>query len=104
MELSTRNIRTHGTLCRSDMQITLEDDVNVSDTRPDIDQLIKTQGEIQITSITPTDGKVTIRGNLSFSLLYITTEDIRPVHNMKGQIPFEESINMDGLHSEGEVM
>ncbi len=104
MELSTRNIRTHGILCRSDMQITLEDDVNVSDTRPDIDQLIKTQGEIQITSITPTDGKVTIRGNLSFSLLYITTEDIRPVHNMKGQIPFEETINMDGLHSDGEVM
>ena len=58
------------------MQITLEDDVNVPDTKPDIDQLIKTQGEIQITSITPTDGKVAIHGNLSFSLLYITTEDI----------------------------
>ena len=104
MELSTRNIRTHGNLCRSDMQITLEDDVNVPDTKPDIDQLIKTQGEIQITSITPADGKVTIRGNLSFSLLYITTEDIRPVHNMKGQIPFEESINMDGLLPDHEVM
>lgn len=104
MELSTRNIRNHGILCRSDMQITLEDDVNVPDTRPDIDQLIKTQGEIQITSITPTDGKVTIRGNLSFSLLYITTEDIRPVHSMKGKIPFEETINMDGLRTEGEVM
>lgn len=104
MELSTRNIHTHGNLCRSDMQITLEDDVNVPDTRPDIDQLIKTQGDIQITSITPTDGKVTIRGNLSFSLLYITTEDIRPVHSMKGQIPFEETINMDGLQADHEVM
>lgn len=104
MELSTRNIQTHGILCRSDMQITLEDDVNVPDTKPDIDQLIKTQGEIQITSITPTDGKVMIRGNLSFSLLYITTEDIRPVHNMKGQIPIEETINMDGLLPDREVM
>ena len=104
MELSTRNIRTHGILCQSDMQITLEDDVNVPDTKPDIDQLIKTQGEIQITSITPTDARVTIRGNLSFSLLYITTEDIRPVHSMKGQIPFEETINMEGLSAEHEVM
>lgn len=104
MELSTRNIRTHGILCRSDMQITLEDDVNVPDTKPDIDQLIKTQGEIQITSITPTDGKVTLHGNLTFSLLYITTEDIRPVHNMKGQIPIDETINMDGLLPEREVM
>lgn len=104
MELSTRNIRTHGNLCRSDMQITLEDDVNVPDTKPDIEQLIKTQGEIQATSITPVDGRVTIRGNLSFSLLYTTTEDIRPVHNMKGQIPFEETINMDGMQSDHEVM
>ena len=46
MELTTRNIRTYGILCRSDMQITLEDDVNVPDTKPDIDQLIKTRGEI----------------------------------------------------------
>lgn len=104
MELSTRNIQTQGSLCRSDMQITLEDDVNVPDTKPDIDQLIKTQGEVQLTSISPTDGKVVIRGNLAFSLLYITTEDIRSVHNMKGQIPFEEIINMDGLHSDHEVM
>ena len=104
MELSTRNIRTHGILCQSDMQITLEDDVNVPDTKPDIEQLVKTQGEIQITSITPTDTKVTIRGSLLFSLLYITAEDIRPVHNMKGQIPFEETINMEGISSEHEVM
>ncbi len=104
MELSTRNIQTHGILCQSDMQITLEDDVNVQDTKPDIDQLIKTRGEIQITSITPADGKVTVHGNLSFFLLYITTEDIRPVHSMKGQIPIDETINMDGLSPEKEVM
>lgn len=103
MELTTRNIRTYGILCRSDMQITLEDDVNVPDTKPDIDQLIKTRGEIQITSTTPADGKVILRGTLNFSVLYITTEDIRPVHCMKGQIPIEESINMDHLSSDRDV-
>lgn len=104
MELSTRGIHTHGTLCRNNLQITLEDDVNVPDTRPDIDQLVKTLGEVQITNITPADGKVSIQGSLSFSVLYITTEDMRPVHSMKGQIPFHETINMDGLLPEYEVM
>lgn len=104
MELSTRNIRTHGILCQSDMQITLEDDINVPDSKPDIDQLIKTQGEIQIISVTPTDGKVIIKGNLSFSLLYMTIDDICPVHNMNGQIPFEESVNMEELSFDQEVM
>lgn len=104
MELSTRNIHTQGIVCRSDMQITLEDDVNVPDTKPDIEQLVKTQGEIQITNVTPNEGKVTIKGNLTFSLLYLTTEDLRPVHNMRGQIPFDETINMDGLLADREVM
>lgn len=104
MELSTRNIHTQGIVCRSDMQITLEDDINVPDTKPDIEQLVKTQGEIQVTSIVPSDGKVSIRGFLSFALLYLTTEDLRPVHNMKGQIAFDETINMDGLMSDGEVL
>lgn len=104
MELSTRNIQTYGILCQSDMQITLEDDINVPDSKPDIEQLVKTQGEVQISSVTPTDGKVIIKGNLSFSLLYMTVDDICPVHNMNGQIPFEESVNMDELSSEQEVM
>ncbi len=104
MELSTRNIHTQGIVCRSDMQITLEDDINVPDTKPDIEQLVKTQGTVQITNISSNDGKVIIRGYLSFSLLYLTAEDIRPVHNMKGQIPFDETINMDGLAADKEVM
>lgn len=104
MELSTRNIQTQGVICRSDLQITLENDVNVPDTKPDIEQLIKTQGSVFLTGISPGNGKVTLRGYLSFCLLYLTTEDLRPVHNMKGQIPFEESINMDGLIPDKEVM
>lgn len=103
MELSTRNIQTHNTICHSDMQITLEDDFNVADTKPDIDQLIKTQGEVQITNATAEEGKVILRGKLSFSLLYITSEDIRPVHNIKGQIPFEESINTEHITPGKEV-
>lgn len=97
MELSTRNIQTHNTICHSDMQITLEDDFNVADTKPDIEQLIKSQGEIQITNVTAEEGKVVLRGKLSFSLLYITSEDIRPIHNIKGQIPFEEFINTEHI-------
>lgn len=104
MELSTQTIHTNNILCHSDMQITLEDDINVPDTKPDIEQLIKNQGQIQLSSITPTEDKVILKGYLSFSLLYITTEDIRPVHNMKGKIPFEESINMEGFVPHQEVL
>ena len=51
MELLTNNIQTRDTLFQSDLQITLEDDFNVSDTKADMEQLINTMGNIEMTSI-----------------------------------------------------
>lgn len=104
MELLTRNIFSQNIICRGDIQVTLEEDVNVSDSKPDIDKIVKLQGEIQISSVTPAEEKVHIRGQLQFSLLYTTSDDFRPIHNMKGQIPIEETINMEGLQPEQDVL
>lgn len=93
MDLLTNNIQAKDILFQSDLQITLEDDFNVADTKPDMEQLIKTKGNIEMTSIAAEEGKVLLKGTLSFFLLYLTSEDIRPVHSMKGQIPFEEALN-----------
>ena len=93
MELLTNNIQTRDTLFQSDLQITLEDDFNVADTKPDMEQLIKTKGNVEMTSIVAEEGKVLLKGVLSFFLLYLTNEDIRPIHSIKGQIPFEETLN-----------
>lgn len=103
MELITKRIHTNQMKCRSDIQLTLEDDINVPDSRPDIDHIIKVQGEIQIQDTTPEEDRVLIRGQLSFSLLYLSTEDLRPVHTMHGQIPFEETINMENTVSNDEI-
>ena len=104
MELTTRKIFSQNIACKGNLQITLEEDINVSDSKPDIDKIIKLQSEIQISSVSPNDEKITVRGQLAFSLLYASSEDIRPLHNMKGQIPFEETINMEGLQSEHDVV
>ncbi len=103
MELVTHTIHTNKIKCRSNIQTTLEDDMNVPDTKPDIEKLIKTQGEIHLTDVSPSDSKVTIRGNLSFSILYSSNDDIRPIHNIQGQIPFEETVNMDEVTASNEV-
>ncbi len=95
MELSLQKIHVNRTKCHSSMQITLEDDIIVPDTKPDIEALIKKRGRIQITEARAGQDKVIIRGILGFTLLYVSNEDIRPIHNMTGQIPFEESLNMD---------
>lgn len=85
------------------MQITLEDDINVPDTKPDIDFIIKQQGAIELTDTKCEQDKVILSGRLPFTLLYASSDDIRPVHNMQGQIPFEETLNMDGLSPSDDV-
>ena len=103
MELTTHSIYTNHLNCKSDIQITLEDDMNVPDTKPDIETIIKTQGSILINDIVPSEDRVLIKGALIFSMLYQTNEDIRPIHNLKGQIPFEENINMDNLSTSDNI-
>ncbi len=103
MELITKRIHTSQTKCRSDIQLTLEDDINVPDSKPDIEHIIKVQGEVQIQETTPETDRVLVRGQLLFSLLYLSSADFRPIHTMQGQIPFEESINMENASSDQEI-
>ena len=41
MELKTAQITSNQIVCHSDTQITLENDMNVPDSKPDIDKIIK---------------------------------------------------------------
>ncbi|MFA9463583.1 MAG: SPOCS domain-containing protein [Velocimicrobium sp.] len=104
MELFMQKINMSQKKNRSDMQITLDDDFNVTDSKPDIDKVVKEQGTIIIQEITPMNDRFMIKGALLFNLLYISQESKRPVHNMSGEIPFEESVNMEGITGEEVIL
>ncbi len=103
MKLSLQTLHTNQIKCHGSIQVTLEDDVNVPDTKPDIDTIIKHHGTLEISEIKSEQDKVILRGSLPFTLLYSSNDDIRPIHNMHGQIPFEESINIESLSPSDEV-
>lgn len=95
MELITKNIHMNKLKCRSTLQLTLDDDFNVPDIKPDIDRIITQQGDIVIHEIKSMNGKLMIKGELSFNVLYFSEEDARQIHNISGEIPFDEVINME---------
>lgn len=103
MKLSSQTLHTNQIKCHGSMQITLEDDVNVPDTKPDIDFLIKQQSTLELAEVKSEQDKVILRGTLPFTLLYSSSDDIRPVHNMNGKIPFEETLNLDSVLPGDEV-
>lgn len=81
--------------CRSSLQITLDDDFNVPDSKPDIARLLKTDGEIKITDKKPMNGKLLITGTLLYRILYISEDSSRPLHTLQGELPFNESVNLN---------
>ncbi len=95
VDLIKKNIHMNKLKSKCNTQLTLDDDFNVPDIKPDIDRIIKEQGVIILSEVKPMNGKLMIKGELKFNLLYISSEDSRPIHNIVGRLPFDEVVNME---------
>lgn len=95
MELIKKNIHMNKLKCKSSLQLTLDDDFNVPDVKPDIYKIIKEQGTVKINDVKMLNGKLMVKGTLYFNMLYLSDENARPVHNISGELPFDELIHLD---------
>ena len=97
MELVRKNIHMERIKCSAETQITLEDDRNVPDQKPDMERIILRRGEVKTEEIKATEDKVNIKGKLLFAILYRTEED--SVSYIEGELPFEEQVYMECVQS-----
>lgn len=95
VELIKKNIHMNKLKCKSSLQLTLDDDFNVPDVKPDIYKIIKEQGAIRIDDVKMMNGKLMVKGALNFNMLYFSDENTRPVHSISGEVPFDEIIHLD---------
>ena len=96
MELIKRNIHMDRTKTQAVTQFTLEDDINIPDTKPDVNALNLEKGELVVEEIRPGTDAVTVRGTLRFVLLYHTLEEGSSLVVLDGRLPFEEKVNLRG--------
>ena len=89
--------------CKSSLQMTLDNDFNVPDVKPDIEHLVKEQGDIRISDVKAINGKLIVKGTLLFNVIYVSDDNSRPVYNLSGEIPFDEVINMEEGCSDDDV-
>lgn len=104
MELLKKNIQMNQIKCRSNVQLTLDDDFNVPDVKPDVEEIVKEQGGIVLQEVKAMNGKAMVKGTLDFSLIYISEDEYQKVHNIVGSLPFEEVINMDEACTEDNIV
>lgn len=99
MELIKKNIHMDHMKCKAVTQVTLEEDVNISDSKPDVSKIIFEKGDIKIDEIKVSQDHALMRGKLLFSILYTSSDGEKTVWSMEGSIPFEEQVNMENLRS-----
>ncbi len=97
MELLKNKISTCVKKGEKIVQITLDDDYNVSDTKLDIDKVIDSSGQIILDDVEVMANKIRVKGELVFCILYHTGFLEKPIDAMEGKLPFEEMIHMDDI-------
>lgn len=97
MELEKKQIHRNREKGRAFSQITLDDDYNLPDYKPDLMKVIKEKGTVHFDEITVSNGHVWIKGVLVFHILYRTDLDGKKINRLKGEIPFQENLSMDGI-------
>lgn len=106
MELMKRNIHMDALRGKASMQMTLEDDVIISDSKPDVAKLILDRGNVVIEEIKVSDDHVNVKGMLEFFVLYRAEgrgNGKADVADMSGTIPFDETVFMEGVKGGDDV-
>lgn len=98
MDLAKRYIHMNREKGKAVTQITLDDDFNVPDMKPDLIRIIQDRGELKLDETTITQDHVWLKGVLKFSLLYRSDGEDGKINTMSGEIPFQESLAIDGAN------
>lgn len=103
MELLKRNIHMDRICARAVTQFTLEDDMNLPESKPDVNVLNLEKGDLVIEEIKPSTDAVTVRGCLVYKILYHTLDGASGLVVVEGRIPFEEKMNLQGASNQDNV-
>ena len=96
MELERHLLHKNKEIGRAFSQITLDDDYNLPDFKPDLTKVIRERGTVHFDEVHVNNGHVWFKGAMKFDILYRTDLDGKKINCLKGEIPFQESLSMDG--------
>lgn len=99
MNLIKKNIHMDCLKSKASNQITLEEDFNLPDVKPDMDKIIFKEGDIRIDEVKASGDHVMVRGKLLASLLYASTDSGEQLARVQKEMPFEETVFLEGVES-----
>ncbi len=103
MELVQKNIHFNRVAKEARNQITIEEDINIPDTKEDIEDILFSNYNVMIEDVKTGEQKVHIRGKITYSVLY-RSEETGSLCSLTGSIPIEEQLYLEGVSGSDRVM
>lgn len=97
MNLIKKNIHMDRVRNSNMSQVTVEEDLNLPEYKPDVSALHLEKGSLVIEEIRTGNDVVNIGGKLVYAILYHTREESSRLVALEGELPFEERIHMQGV-------
>lgn len=95
MEIVKKFLRSEQAWQAGELQLTLEEDLNLPETKPDVDVICFERGNVMIEETRMTGDAIMVKGKLLFSILYHTQENGGALERTEGKIPFEEKLRVE---------
>lgn len=97
MELLMKNIHMCRRAKQAGTQMTLEEDLNVPDVKPDVELIIQSRERVVIEHTRTETGKLLIDGFMEVSILYLDDTKERQLHRLDTKLPLDAGIIIEGL-------
>ena len=95
MELEKRKIYMNRQKARIVTQVTIDEDRNVPDVKPDMERIILQKGEVEPEEVRCSEEKGTVRGKLKYDVLYAAEGG--GVQSLSGNLPLNEPVRLEGV-------
>lgn len=99
MELFMKNIHMCRQAKHAGTQMTLDEDINVPDIRPDVESIVQSREKITLEQTRAEKGRLYLDGFMEVRILYMDDTAERQLHRIDAKLPFEQMISMDGLEA-----
>lgn len=105
MELLKKNIHTEKIKSKAMLQLPMEEDINVSDAKPDVARIICSSGDVKIEEIKTGMNKIWVKGQLCYQILYQAEgANNGETAGMEGGLPFMEEIYLEKIEGQDRVI
>lgn len=103
VELIKKSLVLNRATKRECIQVIKERDLIVPDGKPDMQRILQMDGKLEIEQMEVQQDRIIYKGKVEFAILYVPETNPMSICTMKGTLPLEDFIIMEGVNKENSV-